>query len=241
MIHYFADNGFLSGEKHILYCYNADKHALCVGNIAGIYGLLFKAGTPDSLKGVLRRKGSLQFHILRGHYGSRGVLGIMEYLVYLTPFLGIGVGQYAFYHVGGHFLDYIHRIVKEKVVHDVFKLSVGEGFYKRLLKVRVHFHKDIRCKILVQKSEHQRQLVLGKLLEKLCYIGRLLRAQKFSQLRVLFFVKQPSYFCYHRKHSFLSAVSELQASCCRQRYQSGQAAIAAPLIASRASFMEGAP
>ena len=167
----------------------------------------------------------------------------MEYLVYLPPFFSVGVGQDALYHIGGHFLYNIDGIVQKQVVDDIFKLSVRKGLNKRLLQIRIHLNEHVCCKILMQKTVHERKLILGKLFEQLRNIGGSLGAQKLAQLLILFFIKQSSDLCDH--HGTLLSVSVYRKSTSPgkrgQRYYSGVAARAANFMPSRASFMEGAP
>ena len=131
-----------------------------VNDIADVDGLLVRASAADALQGVLHRHGGLQIHILRGHDGAGGILGVLENFVDALSYIRVGVLQDTLDYVGGHFLHDVHGIVQIQLVQNLLQLRVGKAANQKLLLVALQLHEHLGGLLLRQQAEQQRQRLL---------------------------------------------------------------------------------
>ena len=159
--------------KHQVLGGNQTEDAVEPGQyVTGVDCFLVHAGLADLVEclayGHVGRKG----HVLGGHDRACGVLGELQDLVDLTAPVRSDVLQNPGNDVRGHFLDDVCGIVYIQFIENLLELGIRETADQDLLIVGFHLDECIGRQCLGEQAEHDRKLILRKLVENRCDVRR---------------------------------------------------------------------
>ena len=153
-------------------------------------GLLIHPGGADAVDGVPHGHGGPQGHILRGHDGTGGVFRVAQQIVDLLAGVGVCLGKDTLYHIGGHLLHQVHRVVHIELLDDVVQLRVGKAPDQQLLQLRVQLGKGLRRLLLGQQAENFGDADVADLLQDPRHVGRLHGDQHVLDRGILFLLQK---------------------------------------------------
>ena len=106
------------------------------------------ADTADARDGLAHAHIFLQVNELRGHYAARGILRIMQILIYELSRLRCRGAHDALYDVGGKLLHHIDGVVNVQLFQYSGELRVRDGVYHLLLLGSVKICENLRRRLL---------------------------------------------------------------------------------------------
>ena len=189
-LHNVPDAGLIGGQEQPSHRDHAQQHPV-LGDVTGVNGLLVHALLADAGEGLLHRGVRVEEHVLRGHNGAGGVLGVVEQLVDLAAGRRVAVAQDTGDHVGGHVLDHVHRVVQVQLVQHLPQLLVVQGVDEPLLVVGVlQLGEHLGGLLLGQQPEHQDGLLRSQLIQELGHVHLIHLHENGAQLAELFGLDQ---------------------------------------------------
>ena len=147
-VHQVLDDRVILGKQQILHGHDAFKLPVGRGDEADVYRLLVLADTADARDGLAHAHIFFQVNEFRGHYAARGILRIMQILIYELSRLRRRGAHDALYDVCGKLLHHVDGVVNVQLFQYSGELRVRDGVYHLLLLGSVKICENLRRRLL---------------------------------------------------------------------------------------------